>query len=93
MKSTVPPAGDPLGISSPGAEGRDNGWLPIESAPLGIDIDVWISALESNGWRKTGHIVSVDPFCMLDENWCPYFPHENGGWATHWMSIPEGPAA
>lgn len=83
----------PLGEALIASQTFISGWQPIETAPCGIDIDVWISTLEGGGWRKTGHIVSVDPFCMLDENWCPYFPHENGGWATHWMPLPSAPSA
>jgi len=68
-----------------------DGWLPIETAPEKVEIDIWVEALDGDGWRKTGQIVSINPIQILDDNWHTYWPHENGGYATRWRYPPAPP--
>ncbi len=66
-------------------------WQPIETAPKDIEIDLWVTGLEGGGWRKTGRLIASDPGCMVDEEGETYWPHENGGWFTHWQPLPSPP--
>lgn len=80
MKSTVPPAGDPLGIP-PGAEGRVSEWRDIASAPMGTS--VLIAFLHpNNGWCMNVARFFADHWWSNGQtSWTP----------THWMPIPSPP--
>jgi hypothetical protein len=68
------------------------GWQHWETAPVNEVVDWWIASDHDDGWRKTGYRCnSADPLCIVEENGGLYWPHENGGWPTHWMPLPEPP--
>jgi hypothetical protein len=70
-------------------------WQPIETAPLcAEEVLVWVSSVEPDGegWIKVGTIGHFDPVCLIDYDGCEYWPHENGGYPTHWQPMPLPPA-
>jgi hypothetical protein len=67
------------------------GWRTIDSAPYAQVIDLWCQSVEGEGWRKTGYLTHHNPQRLLDEDGYAYFPHENGGWFSHWMPLPAPP--
>lgn len=72
---------------------RNDGWRDIETAPMMEEIDIWIEALDGEGWRVTGEILSKqEPLWIQREDGSIYWAHENGGWPSHWRPLPEPPA-
>jgi hypothetical protein len=80
-------------ITSLTAEVEKRAWQPIETAPIDKVVDWWIASDgDKGGWRKTGYRLNDhDCLCVIEEDGRPYWPHENGGWPTHWMPQPEPP--
>lgn len=67
-------------------------WRPLEEAPVGEVVDWWIVGLDEPGWRITGHRDnSAEPLCIVTEDRQLYWPHENGGYPTHWQPLPAPP--
>lgn len=70
-------------------------WQPIETAPFCAEqVMVWVTSdsIDGDGWVKVGTVVHIEPLALIDDNGCEYWPHENGGYPTHWMPLPSAPA-
>lgn len=67
------------------------GWQDIKSAPPLTEIDIWITGLEEDGWRISGQIPSTQEPLWIKTEAGNYWPHENGGYPTHWMPLPAAP--
>lgn len=75
--------------------------MPIETAPIGEIIDVWVWEVDgesvTDGHRFAGVKLRDDgdptllEIPMDDGNWRDLYPHENGQWASHWQPLPKPP--
>lgn len=69
------------------------GWMPIDTAPRDGEtvIDLWCEGLDEDGWLMRGSLHIGEPQWLKTEDGGDYFPHENGGYFTHWMPLPPPP--
>jgi len=74
---------------------QPEGWRPIEMAKLGQLATFWIASAdaEEEGWHKFGYVAETVPLCIRDDEGYTYWPHENGGYATHFQPVLPPPAA
>lgn len=67
-------------------------WQPIETVPTMQEVDIWIEGIDGDGWRVTGEVYSTQEPMWIKTEMGNYFPHENGGFPTHWQPLPAPPA-
>lgn len=72
---------------------QPEGWQPIETAKIDCEteVDLWCEGLEGDGWLLRGIIYPGEPMWIKTSDGGDYFPHENGGWVTHWRPTPAAP--
>lgn len=72
------------------------GWQDIETADRDCmtNIDMWCASAEADGegWNLRGILMIGTPDWIRREDASDYFPHENGGFLTHWRPLPTPPA-
>lgn len=67
-------------------------WQHINTASIGDAGLFWcVEDVTGETWIKAGELVRDEPHCIVDDNGVVYWPHENGGWVSHWQPYPEGP--
>lgn len=70
------------------------GWQPIETAPRDCVTECifWCQG-EVDGWVLFGVLVPGEPQWLSRQSYdaTDYWPHENGGYLTHWMPLPAAP--
>lgn len=69
-------------------------WRPIETLERDCEteVDLWCEGLEGDGWLLRGVPYIGEPMWIKTWEGTDYFPHENGGWVTHWCPVPAPPA-
>ena len=72
----------------------DDGWRDIASAPRDrvTEIDMWCEGLDEEGWLIRGILYPSEPQRVCRDDDTDYYPHENGGYLTHWRPLPAAPA-
>ena len=67
-------------------------WRPMAEAERDCvtERDFWCEGLEGDGWLLRGRLNIGEPVWIVT-NEGDYFPHENGGWITHWRPVPAPP--
>jgi hypothetical protein len=79
--------------ASPAEPEVSDAWQSWTDAPVNEVVDWWIASEDGGGWLKRGYRCnSADPLAIVEEDGGLYWPHENGGWPTHWQPLPEPPA-
>lgn len=69
-----------------------NAWQNIDCASIGDTGLFWcVEDGTGEGWIKAGELARDEPHAIVDDNDMFYWPHENGGWISHWQPYPEGP--
>lgn len=81
-------------------------WKPIETAPIGQNIDVWVWNLDEDGsladgfrWPEVKIQDGVAPVRLdvwqgdpdFGGEWASYSPDQNGQYVSHWMPLPTPP--
>lgn len=89
-------ADEALATHSP-APMAGEGWQDIETVNRDCmtEIDMWCASAEADGegWNLRGILMIGTPDWIKREDASDYFPHENGGFLTHWRPLPAPPAA